>query len=744
MTSSLRQQAVRQNESAERRSERLAANSLRQHRRRQAETVEERSERLFENSQRQQRRRQTEGAEERAVRLSENAQRQHRRRQNEDAARRSERLILNGKRQRRQSLNDDHEHRIHRLHADAERQRRRRRAPLETIGLALRTRTAETNYLGEMNCRCMNCGARHFQFEVKQQYPGIFGDCCNHDRIVFDLFEEFQEPLKQLFLRESSASLEHRQRHRNFLENIRNFNSTLAIICCDPELMRFLSEWFAQNNAYARSFKLMSEVERAEKEATNRDNRRPTTIRMVFEENSGRNIARGQYAMPTANEVAVVYVGEENDVPPARSLAVSLRESLMNISDMDKRCDLLTYPLLFPTGRVSAVKYLYKYIYKGPDRARITIESDSDDSGNGVVDEIKQHLNTRYVCPPQALHRVFGFAMQEKSHAVCRLAVHLPGYQTVHFVAGQAVDGAHSNFTSLTAYFELNRSCANVFDNGLQSDTNIDARELFYYRIPEHFSFTARHGGSGKAYLYNTIYNMAMGQRRQVLCVAWIGIAPNLLPNGRTVTSAFKLNMADENRTSLMKRQQKEARQLKNDRPFGGKPFIIGGDFRQVLPIVEHGQCDDFVNSCVTNSVLWSLFKIYRLDVNMRTREVGLGWANFLLEVDNGTANDKEGRIQILKEFRCQRSIVTEIFGETIDPNDTNLCERATLAPMNLNVRQLNNEAFERLCTFCQQDERVYKSVDEAVYYEGSSDELYPVEYLNTLEPTGMPPHELL
>ncbi|KAK6755777.1 hypothetical protein RB195_014272 [Necator americanus] len=62
---------------------------------------------------------------------------------------------------------------------------------------------------------------------------------------------------------------------------------------------------------------------------------------------------------------------------------------------------------------------------------------------------------------------------------------------------------------------------------------------------------------------------------------------------------------------------------------------------------------------------------------------------------------------------------------------------------MNQNVRQLNNEALERLCTFCQQDELVYKSVDEALYYEGSSDELYPVEYLNTLEPTGMPPHGL-
>ncbi|KAK6761117.1 hypothetical protein RB195_022256 [Necator americanus] len=85
--------------------------------------------------------------------------------------------------------------------------------------------------------------------------------------------------------------------------------------------------------------------------------------------------------------------------------------------------------------------------------------------------------------------------------------------------------------------------------------------------------------------------------------------------------------MVDGNRTTLMKRQQKQARQLmaidiiiwneisiapkclleavegllrdimQNDRPFGGKLFIIGGDFRQVLPIVEHGQRDDFVNS---------------------------------------------------------------------------------------------------------------------------------------------------
>ncbi|KAK6031189.1 hypothetical protein OSTOST_02664 [Ostertagia ostertagi] len=64
-------------------------------------------------------------------------------------------------------------------------------------------------------------------------------------------------------------------------------------------------------------------------------------------------------------------------------------------------------------GMISAVKYLYKYVYKGPDRANINIE------GAGENDEIKQHLNTRYVCAPQSLYRIFGFPLQDRSHTVC-------------------------------------------------------------------------------------------------------------------------------------------------------------------------------------------------------------------------------------------------------------------------------------------------------------------------------------
>ncbi|VDP02154.1 unnamed protein product [Heligmosomoides polygyrus] len=69
-------------------------------------------------------------------------------------------------------------------------------------------------------------------------------------------------------------------------------------------------------------------------------------------------------------------------------------------------------------------------------------------------------------------------------------------------------------------------------------------------------------GGSGKPFVYTTIYHLATARRKQVLNVAWTGIAANLLPDGRTATSAFRLVVADQNRSSSMKRQSEEAKRL--------------------------------------------------------------------------------------------------------------------------------------------------------------------------------------
>lgn len=85
---------------------------------------------------------------------------------------------------------------------------------------------------------------------------------------------------------------------------------------------------------------------------------------------------------------------------------------------------------------------------------------------------------------------------------------------------------------------------------------------------------------------------------------------------------------------------------MQTERPFGGKLIIIGGDFRQILPIVEHGQREDVMEACVTRSVLWPLFKVHHLEANMRARNAGRDWHKFLLDVGNGDANDADGRVE--------------------------------------------------------------------------------------------------
>jgi hypothetical protein len=87
-----------------------------------------------------------------------------------------------------------------------------------------------------------------------------------------------------------------------------------------------------------------------------------------------------------------------------------------------------------------------------------------------VWDEIKQYLDTRYVSAPEACWRIFKYPLCFRSHAVQRLAVHLPQEQPIYFQPGledRAVLNAESKLTTLTAWFKLNTD-------------HIPARQYFY------------------------------------------------------------------------------------------------------------------------------------------------------------------------------------------------------------------------------------------------------------------------
>ena len=83
---------------------------------------------------------------------------------------------------------------------------------------------------------------------------------------------------------------------------------------------------------------------------------------------------------------------------------------------------------------IRCVKYLYKYIHKGHDRAAVEVV--------GAHDEIRDFLDARYVGPPEACWRLLSFEMHGKSHVVEKLPVHLPGQQVVLFDEEAARGGA--------------------------------------------------------------------------------------------------------------------------------------------------------------------------------------------------------------------------------------------------------------------------------------------------------------
>ncbi|OWZ01519.1 Helitron helicase [Phytophthora megakarya] len=71
---------------------------------------------------------------------------------------------------------------------------------------------------------------------------------------------------------------------------------------------------------------------------------------------------------------------------------------------------------------VQSVKYLYKYVYKGQDRATVVLRErgrrDGTDENNTTrerEDEIKQYLDARYLSPPEACWTIFKYEMQNKS-----------------------------------------------------------------------------------------------------------------------------------------------------------------------------------------------------------------------------------------------------------------------------------------------------------------------------------------
>jgi hypothetical protein len=75
---------------------------------------------------------------------------------------------------------------------------------------------------------------------------------------------------------------------------------------------------------------------------------------------------------------------------------------------------------------VKAIKYIHKYIYKGPDHATLEVTG-------GNVDEIKEYIDSRYIGPMEACWHILEFSHHLELPVVYCLPVHIKNEQTVYF-----------------------------------------------------------------------------------------------------------------------------------------------------------------------------------------------------------------------------------------------------------------------------------------------------------------------
>ncbi|XP_058810204.1 ATP-dependent DNA helicase pif1-like [Phymastichus coffea] len=222
--------------------------------------------------------------------------------------------------------------------------------------------------------------------------------------------------------------------------------------------------------------------------------------------------------------------------------------------------------------------------------------------------------------------------------------------------------------------------------------------------------------------------------------MAYTGIAATLLPNGKTVHKIFGLPVPMFNdSTSNIKVQSKEAEKLKkttvfiwdeapmapryaldiatkvlkdimgNNLPFGGKLMILGGDFKQLLPIKVRGTRNEILN----------LFIKYEVCSK-----------NDYIDIPHHCILPKTV------------SIIDDIFGQLIkDKKFDEMSSCAILSARNEDVDKINRQITDLLD---DTDQRFYTAIDTIINKNnGEFDDVIMLEHLNALNPPCLPPYKL-
>ena len=359
--------------------------------------------------------------------------------------------------------------------------------------------------------------------------------------------------------------------------------------------------------------------------------------------------------------------------------------------------------------------------------------------------------------------------------------------QALAFDAGTEADLAAERVPKLS---EEQRAVFDAVMSAVSAPTGNPRGNAFYVDGP---------GGSGKTFLYEALIHTVRSRGNIAVACAMSGIAAQLLPGGATAHSLFglPLDMPKFDATSSIRAQEPRAEVLRravlilwdeasmvplaaldaverllrdltgDSRAFGGKVLILGGDFRQLLPVMPGANEPEQVANTILQhfSMRQNLMARFSLTTNMRLRHGSGGedtsHRDWLLKLGSGLLSwksDLHRHAVSLPEHLCMPAGASvEDFIHWIFPDvrervrlslttaeaaqhDAWFSTRAILTSRNNVALQLNTLILDQLDPA---GEQLALSLDSVADSESGDSTNFPVEFLNSLSPSGLPPHKL-
>ncbi|XP_056688027.1 uncharacterized protein [Spinacia oleracea] len=247
-------------------------------------------------------------------------------------------------------------------------------------------------------------------------------------------------------------------------------------------------------------------------------------------------------------------------------------------------------------------------------------------------------------------------------------------------------------------------------------------------------------GGTGKTFLYNALYAEVRLMGKIVFATSTSCIAAANIPSGRTAHSRFKIPIDTEASLACDVPKQVSLGAL-----IQAPSLIIWDEASMVLLVLPRKTQREAVAVSLVSSILWPRLIKFHLTENIRARE-DPAFSEFLLALGNGQLQTVENSLvclpsEVVKPLEEGKDPITDLTTLTFPELDLHtftsdiFTTREILTPMNTDVDSINTDLIQKF----PGQSFPYKRLDTML---DDNCDVYSTEFINTLCPSGMSPHE--